>query len=83
MDNTTEILNDSTAANFLTNSNESIKHAKHMDLKNHFVKQILAPRHAKTNYINSDKKKSDGLTKPLGLQKFETFREYLCVNVLQ
>lgn len=59
---------------------ESIKHAKHMDIKNHFVKTIVSAGHAKVQHVDSDKNISDGFTKLVPKTKFDIFRDRICVQ---
>lgn len=61
----TEVLCDNTADNGWAHNSESSKRTEHIDLKNHFVKQIVKSSHALANYIEWDKNETDQLRNPL------------------
>lgn len=54
MNHQTEVLRDIIASNAWTDSAESVKHAKAMDVKNRFIKQIVPARQANVNHVDSE-----------------------------
>ena len=55
--------------------------SKHIEIKYHYIRDMVQRGAVKIQYITTDKKIADMLTKPLARVKFEYFKEK--VNVLQ
>eukprot|EP00121_Abeoforma_whisleri_P006484 Awhi_evm1s5900 len=53
------------------------KLARHIDIRYHYVKEILEDKSINLEYCDTDKMIADIFTKPLGKNKFEKFRERL------
>ncbi|KAE8711850.1 hypothetical protein F3Y22_tig00110271pilonHSYRG00126 [Hibiscus syriacus] len=56
-------------------------HTKHVDLDIHFVREKVAAKLMKVNYVPAAHQIADGLTKPLARNAFEEFRAKLCVKL--
>lgn len=69
----TEMKCDSHPSNGLANSTKSAKRAKHMDIKNPFVKQVVESGHTTVSHVNPFDNKPEDFTKPLGSQQFMRF----------
>jgi len=50
---------------------------KHVDVKYHFVTEMINNKTIEVKYLQTDKQQADILTKPLDKNKFETFRSQL------
>lgn len=66
--------NDNTAAEYWSNSERSMKKAKHIDVRYHNVRQCIAEGSIETEHVDSSLNWSDGFSKPLPKDKFRTFR---------
>lgn len=53
---------------------------KHIDIRYHYIRQEINEKRIKVVYCSTDKMIADILTKGLGKQKFETFRDLLGVG---
>ena len=53
--------------------------SKHIEIKYHFIRDMVMKRAVKLEYIATDEQVADVLTKPLAREKFEYFREKLGV----
>lgn len=71
---------DNTVALQWSESADSMKKAKHIDLKYHFVEECAADEIINPEDIESDKNPADRFTKPLMKTKFERFRNLICVK---
>ena len=68
---------DSTAAAAIANNSKSSRRVKHMDIKYHYVREVIADGVVATAYCPTAEMLADMLTKPLCLEKFSNFREKL------
>lgn len=59
---------------------ENTKRSKHIDIKFHFLKDIVAKQMLTVNYVESNRNIADIFTKPLGSTKFCVLREKLCLT---
>lgn len=82
MDNSTHVKCDNYVSNMSANNVKSVKRSKHMDIKNHFLKQMVEIGQANVNYVESENNEPGGFTKSLGTQKFEIFRKAVWVQQL-
>ena len=53
--------------------------SKHIEIKYHFIRDMVMKGAVKLDYIATDEQVADVLTKPLAREKFEYFREKLGV----
>ena len=53
--------------------------SKHIEIKYHFIRDMVMKGAMKLDYIATDEQVADVLTKPLAREKFEYFRERLGV----
>ena len=53
--------------------------SKHIDIKYHYIKNMVQRGVVKLQYVVTEEQKADVLTKPLAKVKFEYFREKLGV----
>ena len=53
---------------------------KHIDIRVHFIRNLVTNRDVEIRYINTDKQAADVLTKVLTRSKFEQFRSALGVG---
>ena len=53
--------------------------SKHIEIKYHFIRDMVMKGYVKLEYIATDEQVSDVLTKPLAREKFEYFHEKLGV----
>lgn len=71
---------DNTASNTWAQSSDSMRRAKHIDLKYHFLKESFNNGHVKPTVIDSEDNPADALTEPLMKAKFEIFRNMIYVK---
>lgn len=74
---TTLIRSDNEAAIAWSNSDESLRTAKHIDIKVHFVRDCVQAEKVVLQYVSSAHNLADGFTKPLDREKFQIFRNRL------
>lgn len=74
------LLVDNQSAISMINTNENSKRTKHIDIKVHFIRDIVAKQLIKVNYVSSECNTADMLTKPLCSVKFNRFRNELCLT---
>lgn len=58
----------------------SMRRAKHIDLKYHFVKEFTANGIIEPQHIDLENNPANGFTKPLMKIKFERFKQIVCVK---
>ena len=73
----TTLLVDNQSALAMIQNYENTKRSKHIDIKVHFIKDIVAKGLVKVNYIPTEKNVSDIFTKPLCKAKFIGHRDNL------
>ena len=73
-------LNDNRAVVFMATNSGSTKNAKHVDIKYHFVKDIMEQRDIILEHCSSRDMVVDILTKPLDTHKFEKCRDMLAMS---
>ena len=72
------ILNvDNTSANAIANNSKSSKRLKHMDIKYHYVREVVSDGAVATSYCPTNVMLADILTKPLARARFEELRNKL------
>ncbi|KAJ8885555.1 hypothetical protein PR048_011753 [Dryococelus australis] len=59
---------------------ENTKRSKHIDIKFHFLKDIVDKQPIKVEYVESSKNVADIFKKPLSSTKFYMYREMLCLR---
>lgn len=70
---------DNTSAIALIKTCENSKRAKHIDIKYHFVKDLISKNLVYVQHINSENNVADLFTKALGADKFQMFRKTLVI----
>lgn len=63
----------------MVQSRENTKRSKHIDIKAHFIKDIISKGYIKPSYISTNENIADIFTKPLSYDKFSYFRKGLGV----
>ena len=63
------------------NANINFKYSKHIDVRQMFIREIIAKGDISVLYVKTNLNISDGLTKPLGKANFRKFRDELTGNV--
>ncbi|XP_023763032.2 uncharacterized mitochondrial protein AtMg00810-like [Lactuca sativa] len=74
------LLCDNLSAFFQSQNPVSHKHAKHIDIDYHFVRQLVSSRKLHTKFIHTKLQVADIFTKPLPRPLFEDFRSMLHVS---
>lgn len=65
---------DNTSAIKMLHNYENTKRSKHIDIKVHFIRDIVTKNLVRVKYVQSDHNVADIMTKPLGSVKFNYFR---------
>jgi hypothetical protein len=68
---------DNQGAIFMASNPVQEKHIKHVDIRYHFIRQVVKDRKVTLYYIEGDKNPADMFTKNLGHVKFLEFRGQL------
>ena len=71
---------DNMSASAIANNAKSGKNVKHMEIKYHYVQEMIDKKAVATAYCPTDIMLADVLTKPLSRQRFETLRARLGVG---
>lgn len=75
-----KVFNDNQAALQWSKSEKSMKRAKHLDVRFHYVRECVTQKKIELEYCPSDSNWADGFTKPLERIKFLKFRESIGVH---
>ena len=51
--------------------------SKHIDIKYHYVRELIEKQVIQLEYLQTDRMLADGLTKPLGPTKYQAFIDFL------
>lgn len=73
------LLVDNQGAIHMIKNYENTKRSKHIDIKYHFIKDIVSKRLVFVDYVDSKLNIADIFTKALGTTKFTQFRDSLCL----
>lgn len=73
------IRGDSQGAISFANNAQFSKRTKHVDIKHHFIRDHISKGEIELEYVGTEHMIADTLTKPLGREKFELFRNSLNV----
>jgi len=76
---TIEINTDNKAAIFISENNLINQKTKHIDIRYHYIRELISNNKIKLKYIESKNNIADGLTKYLSGSQMTTFRN----NILQ
>ena len=76
---TTMILCDNQSGIRLTENPVFHNRSKHIDIRYHFIRDMVQQGDIRLDHIGTDEQVVDILTKPLGKVKFLTFRERLAI----
>jgi hypothetical protein len=68
-----QLFGDNMGAMALAQNPEYHARSKHIDVQWHFVREKIQEEVVTLNYLPTDKMVADGLTKPLGKEKFKQF----------
>lgn len=71
-----------TASNVLANDSINHTRAKHMDIENHYVKNMVSSGRAKVEY-KSRKNEADGFNKPLAQEEVSLFCDMICLQSIR
>ena len=63
--NNTILYCDNKSSILMSKSNENSKRAKHIDIKNHFLRDLISKEEIKIDYVSTHQNLADMLTKPL------------------
>ena len=70
---------DNQSAIKLANNSEYHKRSKHIDIRFHFIRDVVSKREIEIKYVMSKNQLADLLTKPLPKQQFSHLRD--CLNI--
>ena len=68
---------DNTGAIFITNNEVVSQQTKHIDIRHHFVREMIMNRQLNVKYIRSEMNPAGIMTKNLGAEKFMAFSEMI------
>jgi hypothetical protein len=71
------IYEDNTSTISLATNHSNHKRSKHIDVRNHYCREQAALGNVQVEYTSTDEQAADGLTKPLGPQKWKSFIKQL------
>lgn len=74
LDNKTILYCDNRSSILMAKSNENSKRAKHIDIKAHFIKELVACNEIEIRYVSTDQNLADILTKALPEETFVNLR---------
>lgn len=66
---------DNKSSILMAKSNQNSKRAKHIDIKNHYLKDLVSKKLLAINYVSSDQNLADIMTKPLCKDKLVYIRD--------
>lgn len=69
------LYDDSTGAIFAAKKPVHTSRTKHMDIRYHYVRELIAMGYLEIEYMPTDKQLADGLTKPLGTDQFRALMD--------
>ena len=62
---------------FISSNPVTEKRSKHIDIRYHYIREVIARKLAEVYFIDGDNNPADLLTKNLGIVKFQKFRALL------
>src|ERR1700743_1222044 len=71
------ICGDNQGSIFISSNPVTEKHSKHIDIRYHYIREVIARKLAEVYFIDGDNNPADLLTKNLGIVKFQKFRALL------
>ena len=71
------ICGDNQGSIFILSNPVTEKHSKHIDIRYHYIHEVIARKLAEVYFIDGDNNPADLLTKNLGIVKFQKFRALL------
>lgn len=74
VNNNTILYCDNKSSILMSKSNENSKRAKHIDIKIHFLRDLISKELIKIDYVSTDQNLADMLTKPLCKNMFVNLR---------
>lgn len=77
MNNKVTLFCDNKSSILMSKSNENSKRAKHIDIKNHFLKDVVNDKILDIDYISSENNLADIFTKSLSKELFIRFRNQM------
>ena len=76
------ICGDNQGSIFIASNPVTERHSKHIDIRYHYVREVISQNYARVFFINGDNNPADMLTKNLGSVKFLKFRGELGLEFL-
>src|SRR6202000_630673 len=67
------ICGDNQGSIFISSNPVTEKHSKHIDIRYHYIREVIARKLAEVYFIDGDNNPADMLTKNLGIIKFQKF----------
>ena len=80
MDETAVLFMDNQGSISMTKSYENSKRGKHIDIKEHFIKDIVSKKIIDVQYVSSTENYADIMTKALARIRFLELRKSICLN---
>ena len=71
------ICGDNQGSIFISSNPVTEKRSKHIDIRYHYIREVIARKLAEVHFIDGDNNPADLLTKNLGIIKFQKFRALL------
>ena len=71
------ICRDNQGSIFISSNPITEKRSKHIDIRYHYIREVIARKPAEVYFIDGDNNPADLLTKNLGIVKFQRFRALL------
>jgi len=76
------ICSDNQGSIFIASNPVTEKRSKHIDIRYHYIREVIARKLTKLYFINGDENPADLLTKNLGSIKFLKFQAMLGLEIL-
>ena len=74
------ICGDNQGSIFISSNPVTEKHSKHIDIRYHYIREVIARKLAEVYFIDGNNNPADLLTKNLGIVKFQKFRALLSLE---
>ena len=76
------ICGDNQGSIFISSNPVTKKRSKHIDIRYHYIREVISRKLAEVYYIEGEENPADLLTKNLGIVKFQKFRAVLGLEFL-
>jgi len=77
MSEPTVVYIDSTSAQDLASDEKYRKRSRHIDIKNHWIREAIKAGHIRLDHVDTDFNVADQFTKNLSVDKYHYFRNWL------